>query len=145
MERGTGFLLLEVQERVGASQYGSREGARPWQEQGRGGWLAALDTASEGDAMEGSMRPAALASSKWRGGAGLPAAGVREQWESCSRGEEGRKKVRGDAHGAVLMPSAMEQGAESTQGGGAELPAARRVEEEDREKKKKVAARGVGE
>ena len=27
MERGTGFLLLEVQERVGASQYGSREGA----------------------------------------------------------------------------------------------------------------------
>jgi hypothetical protein len=104
-----------------------------------------LDTASEGDAMEGSMRPAALASSKWRGGAGLPAAGVREQWESCSRGEEGRKKVRGDAHGAVLMPSAMEQGAESTQGGGAELPAARRVEEEDREKKKKVAARGVGE
>jgi hypothetical protein len=39
----------------------------------------------------------------------------------------------------------MEQGAESTQGGGAELPAARPVEEEDREKKKKVAARGVGE
>jgi hypothetical protein len=34
--------------------------------------------------------------------------------------------------------------AESTQGGGAELPAARRVEE-DREKKKRVAARGVGE
>jgi hypothetical protein len=34
--------------------------------------------------------------------------------------------------------------AESTQGGGAELPAARRVGE-DREKKKKVAAKGVGE
>ena len=37
---------------------------------------------------------------------------MREQWESCSRGEEGRKKVRGDAHGAVLLPSAMEQGGE---------------------------------
>jgi hypothetical protein len=37
---------------------------------------------------------------------------VREQWESCSRGEEGRKKVRADAHGAVLLPSAMEQGGE---------------------------------
>jgi hypothetical protein len=90
------------------------EGSSPRQEQGRGGWLSALDAAREGDAMEGSVRPAALASSKWRGGAGLPAAGVREQWESCSRGEEGRKKVRGDAHGAVLLPSAMEQGTEST-------------------------------
>jgi hypothetical protein len=29
MERGAGFLLLEVQEGRGASQYGSREGARP--------------------------------------------------------------------------------------------------------------------
>jgi hypothetical protein len=27
---------------------------------------------------------------------------VREEWKSCSRGEEGRKKVRGDAHGAGL-------------------------------------------
>jgi hypothetical protein len=62
--------------------------------------------------MGGSVRPAALAPSKWRGGARLPATGVREQWESCSRGEEGRKKVRGDAHGAVLLPSAMEQGGE---------------------------------
>jgi hypothetical protein len=32
--------------------------------------------------------PAVLVSSKWRGGTGFPAAGVREQWESCSRREE---------------------------------------------------------
>jgi hypothetical protein len=36
----------------------------------------------------GSVCPAVLASSKWRGGTGFPAAGVREQWESCSRREE---------------------------------------------------------
>jgi hypothetical protein len=98
----------------------------------------------QGRRRHGGLRASScIASSTWRGGPRLPAAGVREEWESCSRGEEGRKKVRGDAHGAVLLPSAMEQGAESTQGGGAELPAARRVEEEDREKKKKkVVARG---
>ena len=76
---------------------------------------------------------------------------MREQGEASAAGSPGRHLVLhgsagvegGDAHGAVLLPSAMEQGAESTQGGGAELPAARRVEEEDREKKKKkVAARG---
>jgi hypothetical protein len=60
-----------------------------------------------GRAPWGALCPAALVPSKWRGGTGFPAAGVREQWESCSRGEEGRKKVRGDAHGAVLLPSAM--------------------------------------
>jgi hypothetical protein len=120
------------------------EGSSPRQEQGRGGWLSALDAAREGDAMEGSVRPAALASSNMARRSWAPC--CWRQWESCSRGEEGRKKVRGDAHGAVLLPSAMELGAESTQGGGAELPAAHRVEEEDREKKKKkVVARGVGE
>jgi hypothetical protein len=37
----------------------------------------------------GSAPPAAWAPSTWQGGARLPADGVREQWESCSRGEEG--------------------------------------------------------
>ena len=78
---------------------------------------------------------------------------MREQGEASAAGSPGRHPVLhwsarvegGDAHGAVLLPSAMEQGAESTQGGGAELPAARRVEEDREKKKKKVVARGVGE
>jgi hypothetical protein len=76
------------------------------------------------------------------------------------RGTAGEKRSSSMAVGrAELRPRGQQEGAapwllrcggrrpweaESTQGGGAELPASRCVEE-DREKKKKVAARGVGE
>jgi hypothetical protein len=62
--------------------------------------------------------------------------------EDCFPGEVSGWRPWTSIKGRAL---AMEQGAKSMQGGGAELPAARHVEEEDREKKKKVAARGVGE
>jgi hypothetical protein len=68
----------------------------------------------------------------------------RGRWPWCSL-HAGEQQGRKEARPWLLRCGGRRPWeAESTQGGGAELPAARRVEE-DREKKKKVAARGVGE
>jgi hypothetical protein len=83
----------------------------------------------------------------------------RGRWPWCSLHAGEKRSSSMDVGRAELRPRGQQEGAapwllrcggrrpweaESTQGGGAELPASRRVEE-DREKKKKVAARGVGE